>query len=95
MPREGRFLLVLVQLAYHSMKPGREMKLCDPMNNVMFNSVLGQQPRAMRYKGDVYVHEKIRWTRAKRHTEDGCFELVGSRQHSPAQFTVRGYIPTK
>ena len=32
-------------------------------------------------------HEKIRWTRAKRHTADSCFELVGSHQRSPAQFT--------
>ena len=26
------------------------------------------------------VHEKIRWTIAKRHTADSCFELVGSHQ---------------
>ena len=36
----------------------------------------------------VYAREKIRWTRAKRHTADSCFELVGSHQRSPAQFTL-------
>ena len=49
--RNRILLLVLVQLAYltnHSienMKLGREMKLCDPMNNVMFKSMsfLGKQ----------------------------------------------------
>ena len=35
-----------------------------------------------------HVYEKIRWTRAKRHTADSCLELVGSHQHSPAQFTL-------
>ena len=43
----------------------------------------------------VYIHEKIRWTRAKRHTADSCFKLVGSHQYSPAQFilgSTRVYI---
>ena len=38
--------------------------------------------------GYMHVHEKIRWTGAKRHTVDSCFELVGSHQRSPAQFTL-------
>ena len=29
----------------------------------------------------------MRWTRAKRHTADSFFELVGSHQRSSAQFT--------
>ena len=46
---------------------------------------------------DFIVHEKIRWIRAKRHTADSCFKLVGSHQHSPVQLTLgstRVYICT-
>ena len=39
----------------------------------------------------VCSHQKIRWTREKRHTADSCFELAASHEHSPAQFTV-GFI---
>ena len=43
------------------------MELCDPTNNIMFKSILennNKQPRAIHYKGDMYVHvtdEKMLW----------------------------------
>ena len=42
----------------------------------------------------VEYHKNIRWTRAKRHTAESYFELVGSFQRSPAQCTLEphGFI---
>ena len=75
MPRKGvkleidNFRILLFWFNSHSsltaaltnMKLGREIKLCDPTNNVMFkicnnSENKNKQHRAIHYKGGLYVH---------------------------------------
>ena len=60
----GNRIILLPRLALTgaltNMKLGREMKLYDPMNRVTFKSMYflenNEQPRAIHYKGHMYVH---------------------------------------